>query len=566
MFASRFPGFIFRTGRRRQVPSLRPYQITAREQIYEAWQSVRYVLLSSPTGSGKTVLFSAILAEVLGGAVAIAHRQELVSQISLALARCGVSHTIIGPRHVARFIVQLHIEELGRSYYDPGSSIAVAGVDTLIRRQDELRVWSQQVRVWVLDEGHHLLRGNKWGEAARMFPNARGLGVTATPERADGKGLGIGADGFYERLIRGPSMRHLIPEYLTDYRIFCPASDIDLTDVPVSQTTGDYSTQKLIKAARRSHIVGDVVEHYKRHAAGQLGITFVTDVETAVRTAEEYTRSGVPAAAVSAKTADRERTAIVRRYRRRELLQLVNVDLFGEGFDLPAIECVSMARPTHSYPLFVQQFGRGLRPMEGKTHATIIDHVGNVIRHGGPPDFPRSWSLERREKSARKKKDPDAIPLRACSNCTSPYQVIYKECPYCGHPWVAERRDGPEYVDGDLVELDAATLAVMRDEIARIDEDPRALRARVLVASGSHIAAAGAANKHRARQDAQAPLRKLIELWAGVQRARGREDSESYRRFYHRYGIDVASAQALGRNDANSLSGLLIDDIRKGAA
>lgn len=546
--------------------NLRGYQLTVEQQIYAEWQRVTNVLCSMPTGSGKTVLFSDILARIQGGGCAIAHRQELVSQISLSLARFGVRHTIIGPRAVARFIVQLHNDELGASFYDPASSIAVAGVDTLIRRKDELRNWAKQVRLWVLDEGHHLLEENKWGEAVRMFPNAFGLGVTATPERADGKGLGRHVHGVFDSLITGPTMRDLINmEYLTDYRIFCPDSDIDLSDVPVSQSTGDFSSQKLIKAARRSHIVGDVVTHYLRHAPGQLGITFVTDVETAVNMAVQFNAAGVSAAAVSAKTPDKERTALVRRFRKGELLQLVNVDLFGEGFDLPAIQVISMARPTNSYGLYVQQFGRGLRPLAEKTHAIIIDHVGNVVRHNGPPDQPRLFTLDARERSKRNRRDPDAIPFRSCSNCTSPYEAIYKECPYCGHPWVSERRDGPMFVDGDLIELDVETLAAMRGEIARIDEDPRALRARMLAANMSPAAAYGAEKNSRERQAAQRSLRQLIELWAGVQQSLGRDSSEAYRRFFFRYGVDVGSAQSLGRADANNLTCALIDDLKRRA-
>ncbi len=516
-------------------------------------------------GSGKTVTFADILSKLNAAGVAIAHRQELVSQISLSLARFGVEHTIIGPRAVAKWCAQLHIEELGRCYYNPGARIAVAGVDTLIRRKAELSPWSQQVRLWVLDEGHHLLNENKWGEAVRMFPNAYGLGVTATPERADGKGLGRHADGVYDRLIVGPTMRDLITlDYLTDYRIFAPRSDIDLSNVPVSSATGDYNQRRLIKETRRSHITGDVVAHYIKHAACKLGITFVTDVETAGKLAAKFNNAGVPAAAVSAKTPDRERTTLVRRFRRGELLQLVNVDLFGEGFDLPAIEVISMARPTESYGLYVQQFGRALRPMQGKLKAIVIDHVGNVQRHG-LPDAPRGWSLDRRE-FRRGKRDPDAIPMRVCVECTSPFEAIYNVCPYCGWVVAPERRDGPIHVDGDLIELDAATLANLRGEIARIDEDPRALRARMIAAGAAPIAAAGAAKQHGARQAAQAPLRELIGFWAGYQRSLGRNDSEAYRRFYFRYGVDVASAQALGRGDANRLTCALIDDLRRVAA
>jgi DNA repair protein RadD len=543
--------------------TLRPYQVEAEAAVYSAWAGDnRNVLLASPTGSGKTVLFARILAQLKGAGVAVAHRQELVSQISLALAHYGVPHTIIGPKPVVKWCSQLHTEEVGRSFYKPGAPIAVAGVDTLIRRKSELAQWCKQVRVWVMDEGHHVLQQNKWGEGVGMFPNAYGLGVTATPERADGKGLGRSSDGVFDRLVMGPSMRELIDQgWLTDYRIFAPRSDLNTDNVAVSQKTGDFNQTQLRVEAHRSQIHGDVVEHYLTHCRGMLGLTFTVDVEEAVRTANAFNAAGVPAAALSAKTPDRERTATVRRFRRRELLQLVNVDLFGEGFDLPAIECISMARPTDSYGLFVQQFGRGLRPLDGKDKAIIIDHVGNVERHG-LPDAPRRWSLQRRDTRKRKGRDPDAIPMQVCVGCTSPFEVIYRECPFCGFPVTPERRDGPEYVDGDLVELDEYTLAAMRGDVERIDEDMRAFRSRMLASGMPKIAAYGAAKQHERRQNAQTPLRRLIQVWAARQRGFGRPDSESYRRFYHRYGTDVMSAQSLGRKDANQLACTLLDDLK----
>jgi DNA repair protein RadD len=230
-----------------------------------------------------------------------------------------------------------------------------------------------------------------------MFPNARGLGVTATPVRADGKGLGAHHDGVMHHIIEGAGMRDLIQQgFLTDYRIFAPPSDLDLTGV-TRAADGDYNKKQLKQRVRRSQIIGDVVAHYLRIAPGKLGLTFATDVETATEIANRYRAAGVPSEVVSAKTPTGQRIEILKRFKRREVMQLVNVDLFGEGFDLPALEVVSMARPTESYGLYCQQFGRVLRPLPGKTVGIIIDHVGNVVRHG-LPDKPRRWSLDRREK------------------------------------------------------------------------------------------------------------------------------------------------------------------------
>jgi len=538
------------------------HQSILKTDVYNAWDDgYENILAVSPTGSGKTVLFSDAIKDHDGPSTAIAHRQELVSQISLALARDEVRHKIIGPKNVIKLIVNNHMDELGKSYYDPASPCAVAGVDTLVRRQNELSRWCKTVTKWVTDEGHHVLDGNKWGNAINMFPNAVGLGVTATPTRADGRGLGRHADGLFDTMVEGPDMRTLINAgFLTDYRIFAPRTeDLDLANVVVGNS-GDYNNKQMVDAVRRSHIVGDVVTHYLRIAPGKLGITFVSDVQTAKDTAAEYNRRGVPAAVVTAKTPDAERIKILRQFKNRELLQLVNVDLFGEGFDLPAIEVVSMARPTKSYSLYCQQFGRALRLMVSpilmaawgtytdaqrlrfiaesvKPHAIIIDHVSNIEEAQGGhglPDKRRIWTLDRRERSARVPTADDEIPVRACPECTAVYERINILCPYCGYKPEPAERSGPEYVDGDLAELDPYTLAIMRGEVAHVDKDPEVIRAeckaKYMPRVGEHT------------------------WWAGYQRSLGRSDNESYRRFYFKFGIDVLSAQALKKQDALKLA------------
>src|SRR5271165_845796 len=202
---------------------LRPYQIEAMNDIYAAWKAGAVnVLAQLATGAGKTVLFSKIIADNPGHSIAIAHRVELVSQISLMLARYGIRHNLVAQNNARREIVAIHMQELGRSYYDPQARTNVAGVDTLLR-MDRRTPWFNQVSLVVQDEGHHPLKKNKWGTAAGLFPNARGLYPTATPLRADGQGLGRHADGLMDALVIGPSMRDLINMgYLTDYRIFAP--------------------------------------------------------------------------------------------------------------------------------------------------------------------------------------------------------------------------------------------------------------------------------------------------------------------------------------------------------
>lgn len=534
---------------------LRPYQFDLKQAILSAWRQHRVVAAIMPTGAGKSALMSSIIHDHVGASCVMAHRQELVSQIALATARFGTRHRIIGPSNVVKFCVSEQRRELGVSFYDPNATVAVAGVDTILARKDQLQGWLNQVTLWAVDECHHLTSSNKWGKAVEMMPHAKGLGVTATPVRADGKGLGSHADGVIDELLEGPTMRWLIDNgFLTDYVIYAPPSDLDLHDVPTSHATGDFNPNKLKQAVKRSHLVGDVVEHYKRYASGKLGVTFATDVETATTIAQQFNNAGVPAEVVSAKSPDHVRQSVIQRFRRRELLQLVNVDLFGEGFDLPAIEVVSMARPTQSYALYSQQFGRALRPMEGKERAIILDHAGNVVRHNGPPDRERQWTLDGRVSVPRVRNPDEDIPVRYCVNCTQPYERTKHACPYCGHIPTPGGRDAPEQVDGDLLELTPEAIARLRGEIAKVDEDVLSVTWKARRAGAPEIAIAGMKKQIKLKQEAQSALRESISWWAGLQRAQGRDDRESYKRFFHLFGTDVLSAQTLGRNDALRLA------------
>lgn len=603
---------------------LRPPQIPLERAIYTAWNSgQRNVLAVAPTGFGKTVLFSKVMFDHAGAAVAIAHRQELVSQMSMALARNGVRHGIIAPQATCKMITMLHMEELGRSFYDPQSAKRVAGVDTL-RNMSPNDAWLNQVTLAINDEAHHVLAENKWGKSINLLPNARLLGVTATPCRADGKGLGRHADGLFDAMVVGPSMRELIDQgYLTDYRVICAQpSDLDLANVRIS-ANGDFNYDEVRAAVHASsRIVGDVVNTYLQYARGKLGVTFAVDIEEAGKQAAAFRAAGIPAEIVTAKTPDRLRAQILRRFKAREVLQLVNVDLFGEGFDLPAIEVVSMARPTQSFPLFAQQLGRVLRLMvssehnerwgdysdaqrldliadSGKPHGLVLDHVGNIFRHGLPDAHARiaSWTLDRRER--RSSGSPtDAEPLRICANpnpaavrmttrkaegktyaeviaeygevyalrhgllagplipCAQPFSRFKRTCPHCGYTPEPAERSTPEQVEGDLAELSPAALAAMRGAIDRADDN------FVAVPHGASFVVAASLHKRAAeRKEAQYALRAAMAQWSGYQTAMKREVSEQQRRFYHRFGVDVGTAQTLGASEANTLRERIEKDI-----
>lgn len=556
---------------------LRHFQQTVQDQSYAAWNAGhRVVMPVMPTGAGKTVLMADTIRKHQGYGMVGAHRAELVAQISIALAREEVRHDIIGPTNLIRLIVGAHMEETGRSYYDARSNWKCASVDTIIRRDLQPR-YLQQVSLVMQDEGHHVLRDNKWGKAFGMFPNARGMFPTATPIRTDGRGLGSHADGFVDALIEGPNMRWLINNgYLTDYQLLMPeTSDLDLDGITIG-ANGELNQQELRKRTKASQrIVGDVVRTYIERASGKLGITFAVDVEHATQIAAEYNKNGVPAVVLHAETPDAERLLALRKFRNREVLQLVNVDLFGEGFDVPACEVISMVRKTNSFGLFAQQFGRALRllisPMlaaawdtytsdqrlrfiaeSAKPFAMIIDHVGNTIMHGGPPDWrTEPWSLDARQKRTRA---VDGIPLRACVNpaCLEPYERIHPACPYCGtEPPPPKDRSKPEYVDGDLVLYTPEMLQELFGAKALIDGPAR-------IPQGAAFVVANSIKKnHRERQEAQQELRRVMALVNPP----CVDERINNRRFFHTYGIDTLTAQTLGSTDAEKLRQKILEKL-----
>jgi len=551
--------------------------------VYDAWaRGARNVMVVAPTGGGKTVLFCNIVAELNLATVLISHRQELVGQAALALNREHVPHGIIAPTAIQRQIITLEQEMHGRSFYSPRAPVRVAGVDTLINH-DMADPWLKQVGLVVQDEGHHVLRENKWGRAQLMFPAARGLAVTAHAIRGDGRGLGRDADGLVDELVVGPSAREIINRgFLCDYRLIAPPSDIHTDDIKISDATGDYNQAEVRAVVHGSKtIVGDVVKHYQKFAAGKLGITFAVDVEAAIELAAKYRSVGVAAEIITAKTGLAERGQLMRMFRKRQILQLVSVDVLGEGVDVPAVEVVSMARPTASFQLYSQQFGRALRLMltdqqnatwndrtdaqrlaeiaaSVKPKAIIIDHVENYRRHG-LPDVERQYSLNRAPRRARNAK-PDDIPLRYCVNeeCLQPYEATLSVCPNCGEPRPAPaKRSTPEEVDGNCLELDPEVLHAMRVEQAKVDGPARVPK------DVTPIVAQAIRNNHFARQESQAELRKAAALWVGWQYAQGRDEAEAYRRFFYKFGRDMLTAMTLGTSDAAELQARVAADLER---
>lgn len=542
---------------------LRPYQQRVQDEIFDHWRSgQRNVLGVMPTGAGKSVLVSNTVRKFdaqRSTSLIMAHRRELVGQMSLHIARQGVRHRLIAPKDVVSAIMAEHRRELnGQCFINPSAQTAVGGVDTIVSRLDSLKAYLQSVDLLVADESHHVVytgpvhnveNGNKWAKVFESCARAFGLGVTATPQRGDGKGLGRQTDGVFDAMVIGPQMRELIDMgALTDYEIVCPPSDFDMSKLREGEE--DFTRQSLKEAANSSpKLVGDIVENYIKYAFGKRAVVFATDVETSGKIARQFNEWGIPAASISAETDSGVRDDVIRRLRDGRLWVVCNVDLLGEGFDLPAIECVIMARPTASLAVYMQQFGRALRPLAGKLFGLVIDHVSNIKRFGFP-DRPRIWTLDRRQKRAAKEKDPELVDVLVCPNTGRPYEAIYiSACPHCkqadgitpgNHVKPAGSGGGTRVVDfvaGDLTRLTADQLAELRKMMALPDPET------AIDPNWSGGVQAGQRNIAMAKLQAQRELSHALAEWAGYQRGHyGRDDSEIYRRFYHATGMDMVTA------------------------
>ena len=538
---------------------LRSYQIQMKSEIYQAWKEHRNVLLCCPTGGGKTVTFSSIAIDVAISGIwntpvptaIMVHRKELVQQISLTLAGEGIPHNIIAPKPVIMGIVAAQRQLLKKSFYDYNANITVISVDTLNSRIMKHEKWAKSIRLWITDEAAHLLKENKWGRAVSYFPHAIGLGVTATPERLDKRGLGSHVDGVFDHMVLGPNTRWMIEnKFLCPYKIAIPESDYML-HLKEASGDSDYSKEAMTVASQESHIVGDVVKNYQKFANEKQAIVFASDIAAAKRMEDKFNEAGIATKELDGLTDDSVRFKSMIDYRDKKIQVLINVDLFDEGLDVPGIECVIMARPTMSLSKYLQMIGRGLRTAKDKEFLIIVDHVGNVKRHG-LPDKPRRWSLDRVK---RRKKNLNLIRLCGNPTCNSPFDRIMTQCPFCGwkvpKPGQSEGggRISPTQVDGDLLLLDAETLREMESN-TRL-EDPASVAERVSKAAGGP-AGVRAMHNQIERIETQKKLANVIAIWAGRMRDTGFTDRQIHKIFFLQY--DTTISEILAEPKAGMLS------------
>lgn len=546
---------------------LRPYQDVLKSQIYQKWsEGHQNVLAVMPTGMGKTKLFCsiaiamAIEAQNKWPTAIMVHRKELVQQISLTLAEESIMHNIIAPRPVIQGIVAGHRQVLRKQFYDYRSPITVISVDTLNSRIDVHADWAKNILLWITDEATHLLKNNKWGRAVSYFPNAKGLGVTATPQRLDKRGLGAHVDGVFHTMVEGPDTRWGINNgFLCKYKIAIPASNYQ-DYLKKAGANSDYTKEAMAEASNKSTITGDIVENYIKFANGKQAIVFSSDISSAHITEKKFIEKGIPAKLLTGETDDRERLQGMLDFKEKRTRVLLNVDLFDEGLDVPGIEAVIMGRPTMSLSKYKQMVGRGLRPAPGKDYLILIDHVGNVTRHGLPCSKV-DWTLDRIVKRHHK-----INLIRICSNveCNSPYDRTLTHCPWCGTEAITVKRSegggrvGPAQVDGDLYLIDPETLREMEADTHL--ESPADIAKRVSAVAG--VAAGRKAAKNQLeRIQTQMLLTKYIAHWAGKKRHEGMSDRSIHKYFYAHFGQTISHALAEPKADMLETIQQIRDDM-----
>lgn len=493
---------------------LRDYQQTLADEVRQAYRDgFKCPLVVLPTGGGKTVLFSYITHgayQKSKGVMLVAHRKELISQISQSLARFGVSHDVIAPDKVVREIKIAHFKAFGRSFVNPASKTVVGSVQTVVRRFDRI---SHDPDLIILDEAHHVVSDTQWGKVLDRYQNSRGLCVTATPERLDGRGLGIGQGGYADTLIEGPSMAWLIENgFLSPYRCFTTQNPIDLTGIRTRM--GDYAKDELAERVDKPFLLGDAVSHYKQAAAGMRAVAYCVSVEHSKHTAAAFSAAGIPSEHFDGDTDDDNRSRIVRDFADGKIVVLSNVGILTEGFDLASIaqkdvtiDCVIDLAPTKSMSLYLQKVGRCLRPAPGKV-AVILDHAGNVITHG-LPDMEREWSLDgvKKRKRAANDNEPDVF-IQTCTQCYTIHRPA-PVCPTCGHVYPVRDRQ-LEQRDGELVELTKEQMTAMQRQ-KRIEQG-RAQSLSELMAQG--ISRPRAEKILQARADKDELVRKCLDAGA----------------------------------------------------
>lgn len=402
--------------------ALRAYQESLVQKVHDNFRrGVKSACIVLPCGGGKSVIVAEIAkrtTEKLNRVLFLVHRIELCEQIEQTFRKWGVDMDFC----------------------------QICMVQTACRRMKKIPPPS----LIITDETHHS-KSTSYKKIYDFFPEAFRLGVTATPIRLDGSGLG----DVYQILIEGVSAKWLIENrYLSPYTYYAPTV-ADLNGIKTRM--GEFETKSAENVLFNRTVFGDVIGHYRRLADGKQAICYCVSVNHSQAMAEEFKAHGISAVHIDGTTPKLERQRIIEDFRNGRIKILCNVDLISEGFDVPDCECAILLRPTKSLTLYIQQSMRCMRYKLGKS-AVIIDHVGNYARFG-MPDADREWTLESRPKKARQQAEEEVKVLQ-CPECFYTFQPEddVKVCPKCGYVFPKKERTLETKDDAELHEIVGFTL------------------------------------------------------------------------------------------------------------
>lgn len=423
-------------------PELRDYQNTLIDETVEAFQAgASRVLIESMTGSGKTTVGASMVRQRVNDGKRVlwlAHREELILQARDRIEEFGVRGGIIKAGHE---------ETLDRQ-------LQVGSVQSVVRRLDRLGNFD----FIAVDEAHHAL-ATSYTDIINHYSSASTLGLTATPWRLDGRGLGE----VFEHMVVGPTPTDLIAEgHILPARVIGSNRGIDFS---VFSRGGEYSISAMEEAIALQDLDADAASVFLEWFPHRgTGVVFCRSVGHAEKVCADFKAAGVPSAVLTGETDAIDRKAILHNLKTERIRIVCSVDVISEGYDLPAISCVIMLRKTRSLSLFLQQAGRALRPAPGKLEAIIFDLVGNSLEHGHPCST-RTWTLEAEDpgvRADRKTEDGEDLSIRRCEKCLAIHEAA-PICPYCGHEYEADTRI-PRVKARELREIEKEELEALQQE------------------------------------------------------------------------------------------------------
>lgn len=407
---------------------LRDYQVDLINRARESIMKHKRIIIQSPTGSGKTVVASEIIKNAQKNKVGVfflVHQRELLEQTSAALWRCKIPH---GLCVAGRVVSQHHVQ--------------LASIMTLKNRMDRYK----EPSLIIVDECHRAL-SRTYSDIFSKWSKAFVIGLTATPQRTDGRGMGE----EFNDIVKGVSVRYLIDTgSLCEYELFGTPPQFKIEDIKVR--AGDYDKKDLEEKTSKPQIIGDAVSHYLKLARGKKTVVMCSTIKHAEQVAEQYNQAGIKAAALHGLADDR--SGILDDFENGDLMVIASVQLLVEGVDIPSIACVQWLRPTKSLVIWMQGIGRGLRPHSQKDKLIILDHVGNWSRLGLPDDD-RDWSLEGSKRKGKKSDSEENLSVQVCASCYFSFKSGVYACPHCGEAVEFKERK-IEIVEGELERIQKA--------------------------------------------------------------------------------------------------------------